>query len=600
MTESVDAPKSDLTADPAKAPSITGAALLRETAPFLLLLFVLGVWQHISFSYSVGELAFFKNGYDEDTYFLNPFGLAGWRPDRVLSGTVATVLIALSNGSYNIPFMVFDAIFPPLIFAAAYFAGSTLFRDRPARALFALALMFSSDLFSLGSVASFPGPFPTLAQFARIVGEAHVPPIETSYLSIYRSPEPQAAFFIGYVFIGLLLQISLGRGVFGSKARTVGLIAVQLLMLCCYAIVSYPLLLIEGAIAVLLLIEGRRREAFLLAGLCALSIAAMVISARMTLGPSTTAIFASRVPVIAVSTVLALALAITISIFFLRDRKIRPQLAVAMAFALMPLALTNQQILTGAMISVKDWERSINLAFVVVSAGILLSTLNWRLRGSQWAIGATIILVAAFVSVASVRTYRMWLPDNQKSLAIARAIQAAQSDLGKDVRWVLYQPEYAPWVEARLRPQPGHKFNPLIDYTETFKSAPSPTSGFSPSHLSASLFEFWRQTAVSPEAARNILVAEARARSGYYSAFLFSVCEYWSPCTDGRHVQTDKIMAATPSVVDAYAAYLGTPQPPTKLAFVGLDLKSPANSILIGTGQVGNFLASAVVRNPDR
>jgi hypothetical protein len=169
----------DFTADSAKTVTAACMTLLRETAPFLLLLVVLGAWQHVYFSRSVGELAFFKNGYDEDTYFLVPFGLAGWRLDRLLSGAIATSLIALFKGSYSSALITFDTIFPPAIFAATYFAGGALFRDKLARTLFALVLMFSSDLFSLGSAASYPGPMLTLTRFAHIVGEARVPPIET-------------------------------------------------------------------------------------------------------------------------------------------------------------------------------------------------------------------------------------------------------------------------------------------------------------------------------------------------------------------------------------------------------------------------------------
>lgn len=590
-------PKSDVRVDPARTSSAAGAAPFRETAPFLLLLVVLGAWQHIYFSHSVGELAFFKNGYDEDTYLLIPFGLAGWRPDRMLSGAIATAFITLFNGSYSSALIAFDTLFPPSIFAAAYFVGSALFRERLARALFAFVLMFSSDLFSLGSIASFPGPFPTLAQFAHLVGEVHVPPIETSFLSIYRSPEPQVAYLVSYVFVGLLLRISFGLDALGNKAHTIRLIAVQLLLLGCYAIISYPLMLIEGAIAVLLFVGGRRREAILLGSLCAISVAVMMVSAKAALEPLSTAVFANRQPVITVSSLLALVLMTAILMLALRDRKAWARLAVAFLFAAMPLALTNQQIITGTMVSVRDWERTLNLALVIISAGIIFSTTGWRFRGQRWAIGIAMALVGIFVARASERTYRMWLPDNQKSLAIARAVRAAWPELPRDTQWVLYQPEFAPFVKARLGREFGRQFYPLLDYTEAFRTPIPSTSSFAPTRLSAFLFEYWRQVQMPPENASNILVEEARSRSGYYSAFLFNLCEYWSPCSDGRHVQTIKISAAIPSVVDAYAGYLKAPHPPSNPAFVGVNLAIPQRGRLIGAGQVGDISATAVLKD---
>src|ERR1700751_5937266 len=59
------------------------------TAGFL----ALGVWQHLYFSYSIGQLTFFKNAFDEDTYLLHPFGPAGIRPDRLLTGSVVSALL---------------------------------------------------------------------------------------------------------------------------------------------------------------------------------------------------------------------------------------------------------------------------------------------------------------------------------------------------------------------------------------------------------------------------------------------------------------------------------------------------------------------------
>ena len=137
----------------------------RYIALYLLGFAALGLWHHLYFSYSVGEYVFFKNGYDEDTYVLFPFGPAGFRPDRMLSGVIVSAILWFSQESYNITLMVLDTLLPPLIFLAAYYAGAALFAKFSTRSLFALVLIFATDLFSLGRVASYPGPFPTLNQF---------------------------------------------------------------------------------------------------------------------------------------------------------------------------------------------------------------------------------------------------------------------------------------------------------------------------------------------------------------------------------------------------------------------------------------------------
>lgn len=567
----------------------------RETRYIVSFMFgfvTLGLWQHLYFSYSVGEFAFFKNGYDEDTYILFPFGPAGVRPDRLLSGAIVSVLLWLSHGSYSFTLMTLDALLPPLIFLAAYFAGAAIFTKVYARCLFALVLAFATDLFSLGSVASYPGPFPTFEQLKALVGDAHVPPMETSYLGLYRSPEPQVSYVIGFLFIGLLLRIVL-RDEEKVTRREIGkLVVVQSLLMICYSLISYPLLLIEGAAAAILFFVTRPQKAALLAALFFGSIIAALVFAWITLGAATTVLFSSRLPVMTISVILALAL--TVTFLFLLLLHGRSSLLIGLAFAGMPLALTNQQILTGVMVSVREWERYVDYPFVVVAAGILISSVRWRPGWQNPAISLATIIVTSFVAISSFRTYEFWLPDNLKSLAIARAITTAGASLDRDTLLVFDQPEYAPFVEARL----GRPIHALLDYTDVFKSPIAPTPGFRPTSLSDSLFEYWKHTGVTPDAAAKILEQESRQRGGYYSGFIFNVCEYWYPCTDGRGVKTEKIVAALPSVINSYTTFLTKPSLPENFAFV--TSKSPpdlSKGVKISEGWAASITAQVSLRN---
>jgi hypothetical protein len=555
---------------------------------FIGLAFVLlGLWQHLYFSYTVREFAFFKNAYDEDTYVLFPFGAAGFRPDRALSGTIVSGLLSLSHGSYGFVLTAMDALLPPLIFLAAYYAGAAIFTKSSARCLFALVLVFSTDLFSLGSAASYPGLFPTLEQFKALVGAEFVPPFETSYLGLYRSPEPQVSYVVGYLFTGLLLRILFRSGQDLSWREIAAVVLLQALLMTCYALISYPLLIIEGLAAGILLLNAHRRAAAVVAILFLASIILALIFARTTLGSSTSVVFNSHLPIITVGALLALALTVVLLLLLLRGRRADPRLMISLAFATVPLALTNQQILTGLMASTREWERYVDLPFVVISAGVLISTFpSWK-RFTTPMFALAMIAVAGFVYASSVHTYRLWLPDNLKSLAIARAVTAAGASLDGS-QLVLDQPEYAPLVETRL----GRPLHALLDFTDTFKHPPAPTSEPGHGALAEALFEYWRQTGVSPEMARKILEQEARERAGYYSGFLFNQCEYWYPCTDGRGVKTGKILASLPGVIDAYAAFLAIPAPPRKFAFVTSKFPSaPSKTIAISEGRAASVTA---------
>jgi len=553
----------------------------------------LGLWQHLYFSYSVGEFAFFKNAYDEDTYVLFPFGPAGFVPNRMLSGAIVSALLWLSHGSYSFTLTALDALLPPLIFLAAYYAGAALFAKFPARSLFALALVFAFDLFSLGSAASYPGPFPTIDQFKALVGDAYVPPMETSYLGLYRSAEPQVSYVVGFLFIGLFLRFVLQDEGKTTRREVVKLVLVQAALVMCYALVSYPLLLVEGLAAIILLLAARRQNAIILAVLFFGSSTIAFVFARMNLESSPTVLFSSRLPAVTVGVILALALTIAFFLLLLRSGRADPWLMVGLAFAGMPLALTNQQILTGLLVSVKDWERYVDLPLVVVAAGVLISHTRWRPSWQNPAIALATIFVTSFVATSSIRTYKLWLPDNLKSLAIVRAVTAADASLDRDTLLVLDQPEYAPFVEARL----GRPLHVLLNYTDVSKNPIPQTPGFRPTLLADSLFEYWRQTEVTPEMAMNILEQEIRQRGGYYSGFLFNMCEYWYPCTDGRDVKTEKIVAALPSVIDSYAAFLTKSAPPGKFAFVtSKSPPDPSKCLKISEGRAASVTAQVSLR----
>jgi hypothetical protein len=566
----------------------------RYTALYLLGFAALGLWHHLYFSYSVGEFVFFKNGYDEDTYVLFPFGPAGFRPDRMLSGVIVSAILWFSQGSYNIALMVLDTLLPPLIFLAAYYAGAALFSKFSTRSFFALVLIFATDLFSLGSAASYPGPFPTLDQFKALVGDAFVPPLETSYLGLYRSPEPQVSYVVGFLFIGLILRIVLRDAEKTTRREVVKLSIVQTSLMLCYALVSYPLVLVEGLAAIILLISGRRQDAIILGVLFFGSTIAAFAFGRMTLGSSAMLLFSSRLPVVTVGVILAFALTIIFLCLLLRSGRADRWLMTGLAFSAMPLALTNQQLLTGLMVSAREWERYVDLPFVVVAAGILASNGRWRVSWQIPAVALGTVVVAGFVLASSIRTYKLWLSDNLKSLAITRAVAAADKELADDTLLVFDEPVYAPFVEARL----GRPLHALLNYTDVFKNPIPSTPDFSPTLLADALFEYWKQTAVTPAAAMEILQEEARQRGGFYSGFIFNVCEYWYPCTDGRAVKTRKIVAMLPSVVMSYTNFLAKSAPPGKFAFVTLkSLPATSKGEIIGEGRVASIVARVSLRN---
>jgi hypothetical protein len=270
------------------------------------------------------------------------------------------------------------------------------------------------------------------------------------------------------------------------------------------------------------------------------------------------------------------------------------RLLLGLGFSGMPLVLTNQQILTGVMISARDWERNIDLPLVIIAAGLLISFAHRRLAWLKAVALPAAAIVAVFVITSSVRTYDIWLPGNLRSLAIARAVEAASPKLDRNTLLVLDQPDYAPLVEIRL----GRPLNSLLTYTDVFRKPIPVTPAFTMTSLANSLFEYWRQTGVTPDKAKGILDEEARERAGFYSGFLFNVCEYWYPCTDGRNVKTEKVAAQIPAIIEAYRNFLTEPESLQKFAFVVSNMQAvPKNKLVIGQGRVGQETATVLLRN---
>lgn len=528
-----------------------------SVAAVAVAMFVLGAWQHIQFSFRVGEPAWFKNAYDEDTYILLSDGLSAPRLDRTLSDGVARMFQSVLGDTPAAALVTFDVVFPPLIFLAAYFLASRLFKGFGPRLLLSLLLMFGADLFSLGSSASVLSNVVSLQHFNALMGlfgQNLVPPIETSYLAIVRSPEPQVVYVVGFLFAGLLIEMVHrgGRGI--GPTFWLVLAGAQLLLTLSYSFVSLPLLAVEFFGVFILLACGSLRAAAWLAALCAASMAAMA-AAYAGVEAEGSRFFGSRLPSLSVAVLGACALLCVTMVLLWRRRFADRMLWLAVAFAGLPIALLNQQLLTGVMISTRDWERYINHPALTIALGIVLSRLGWDegvSRHLRRSVAAALIALSLFAIFSLNRSTSLWYSPNARAFAMAKAIEAAPNELDG---WtlVLEEPGLAPALAVRR----GGKRDALIDYTDVVLDwiPSSEHAEFRLTRHGEALFEYWRLLGLSREEVAGILEAEVAARGGYYSAFFFNICDYWYPCTDNRAVRTDEIKALLPEVVASYEEY---------------------------------------------
>lgn len=236
---------------------------------------------------------------------------------------------------------------------------------------------------------------------------------------------------------------------------------------------------------------------------------------------------------------------------------------VALGFSGMPALLMNQQILTGLMVSTRDWERYINHPLLAIGAAIFCGTFaatrSFGYVQKSYRIAAVIAAatILLFVFDSGRRTSAGWTSINVNSLAMARAIDAASDQLAPHVVLVLAEPSLAPLIAVRR----GGKRGYLIDYTDVFLDL-VPTSDltdFKITEHGVRMYTYWKLSGTSPADVEQLLREEAATRAGYYSAFFFNICDYWYPCSDNRAVKTHLIEQLIGVVVDRYRQLLSKP-----------------------------------------
>ncbi|MEQ8298247.1 MAG: hypothetical protein RIB55_17395 [Nitratireductor sp.] len=550
----------------------------------VVVLMALGAAHHVYFSIDTGGLNFFKNAYDEDTYTLFPNNLNGWRIDRYFSAIIVDLSKALLGSDFGYVLIAADIILGPAGFLAILYAVSPLLKSTPGRVAAALLILLSQDLFSLGNIASLTHDVVKLSDFRLLFGawgDTMVPPIDTAYLNVFKSLEPQLAYVSAWIVIGCLVRLVLAPQRPSRLPPVPLLVAAQIALTCSYSIVGYPVLLIELYVATILLFLGRARAAGLVLALCLTSIAIAIWAASQTLAGNT-ALIESRLPMISTAVLGSLLVTGAILVRLARNGFRQPALWLGLGFAGLPIALMNQQVATGFMVSTKDWERYINHPFLVFGAILLWSSIRERrrtddrLRRAQWPHYATIAFLAVFAIYGTKRTYGLWERANLHGLAIARAIDNAATQVPADAVFVLDDVGLAPQVALRR----GGKTGFLVDYTEVFRDRipPIEEQPFSITRHGYALFDYWHKRNMSPDDARKLLMSEHASRGGFFSGFFFNICDYWYPCTDNRAVKSEKIGNAIPEIVKSYQAYVDKLPDTESSAFFVLVTIEPTGS----------------------
>lgn len=525
---------------------------------------VAGLYPHLLFSWQASELSYFKAAYDEDTYYVQALSGRTSIFYRWLSDHLMVALAAVGGLGHGKALALLDALLPPAVMLGAYTLAATVARGTAARVLLALALVFAPDLLSLGVSSVWDGRWTLDAlRHALPNGLVLIPDYATSYLAVFRTPEPQLAWALLFLHWALVLRL-LGRVEAGLPVGPVlgwGLLATCAALTFSYIFVALPAFLLLACLWLALLLRRAPRAPSLLLGV-ALALPVALVALYLVLHPMSATgaslVFASRLPAVAPSSAMALVLALCWGLWWVRVRRIDlPGLYAALAGAL-PLLLLNQQLVTGVMVSVRDWERYISYPLLVLSAAVLLRQVlagqppqrRWR-----WLCWIGVVYLVGVLVSALKTTYRQWEALNHESLAMARALAQLPAE-HKGLPIVLAKVSVAPLLELRSGnpgPYPGAYGSLFV------RPVPDLGARDLKAHLVAleqkrTLYEYLFRTDVTPQRLAQVLEAEASARSGYHLAFFFSFVDHWYPASDNRRVREADIRAAIPLIVSEYAA----------------------------------------------
>src|SRR5690606_21714730 len=139
-----------------------------------------------------------------------------------------------------------------------------------------------------------------------------------------------------------------------------------------YTFVTFPVALIAAGCAAVFMVTGPRRPAaaILIGLLAALALFAIVSSAQQHGSQSSSEVasalsYASRLPIITPAVLASIVIGSGFGLFMLLKQRREPMAFLALGCLLAPAVLCNQQIVTGVMISARDWERNFNYPAVV-------------------------------------------------------------------------------------------------------------------------------------------------------------------------------------------------------------------------------------------
>lgn len=269
--------------------------------------------------------------------------------------------------------------------------------------------------------------------------------------------------------------------------------------------------------------------------------------------------------------------------------------------------LSNQQVLSGRMMTAMNWERYPNYPLLLLGCFVLV---GWRQRALRRT-GLRVLTPAVAVAILAVcdltwaqrRVFQAFRAVNERSAAMKLGLERAGGADPRRTRLVLDEPGLAPLLQFRME----EKLDCQVDYNRAIGrvarlSEPNGNWGLRSSFKERLYGQFVR-TGRSPGEVSRILAEEAEQGAGFFLSFLFSLRDCWYPMTDDRLVRREVIRTMLPAIVRDYSDTLlsgrGTSEPAIRLTGKGPEGRFPPLGIherLLASATVGSETVHAILQ----
>lgn len=527
----------------------------------------LGVLPHALFSLNTGMVSYMEYAWDENTYARLAMQSYGTLLYRYAGFGAFEFIYKLFGHDVSWALIVCDFLFPALTALVAVaivrFAGFVRFRDVFVAASLLLvsgAVLCMGDPNFWGKWMMKISPF-AMSDMPQAV-RMFVPNQLVTFFPLFRTPDPQVSFVISFsALLALMLYAEKG-----CKRYLALLVCLMFLMPSIYITTALATLLTVGAYGFFgFVLQRSKKYAVLLAGVAGAAIFYALCYFSVTQESNASGfIFSSRLPVLTPSVLMGIAGCA----YILRKnwqsivtgREIAERHILAMALFIVPVAVLNQQLITGLMIQAKNWELHAN--YYLIMLGVLLV---WRdidltripQRLAKVLSYAPHILILMLV-IAQVRAYERFADRNLQTVAATEVVRG----LDKKTPVLLDNPGFEAAVINRLPAfatglLPGH-FS-VIDQPHAIATGNDKAYKLATMRMREFGFEIFARRQKTPDAIK--LMFEGHIKKGTCAPellYFFTPMDCWGELTNHRALQEKKLAEALPLIVEDYQDYLSS------------------------------------------